>query len=90
MPRILLAGAGKVDGTNTVMLRETGDWGLKVIDTYADALHVVAAVGIVNEAVDVTNGGERRQVLEGVIAAISALPYGLNGPLVRSRSPRHW
>ena len=90
MPRILPAGAGKIGGTITVMLRETSAWGLKVIDAYADAMHDVAAVGIVYEADDVTNAGERRQILKGVIAVISVLPYDLNGPLVRSQSPRHW
>ena len=60
------------------------DWDLKVIDAHEEALREVAAAGIVTEALDITDAVERRRVIDGVTAVISALPYDLNGPLAES------
>ena len=63
------------------MLHEGGDWDLKVIDAHEEALRDISATGIACEALDITDAAERRRVIEGVTAVISALPYDLNGPL---------
>jgi saccharopine dehydrogenase-like NADP-dependent oxidoreductase len=84
MTRVLLAGAGKIGGTIAAMLHESGDWDLKVIDAHEEALREVAAARIVTEALDITDAVERRRVIDGVTAVISALTYDLNVPLAES------
>ena len=80
MKEIVVIGAGKIGGAIALMLADTGDYRVVVVDRSPEQLSKVDRhPAISTEAVDIADHAELVAVLAGKFAVLSAAPFHLTG-----------
>ncbi len=75
--QLTLVGAGKIGEAIAILLEETGEYRLRVIDRDENRLAAFRAAGLQAHACDLESGADLAQLLRGQEMVISACPYHL-------------